>query len=109
MDAFNAPDGPPVFLISLKAGGTGLNLVAADHVFHLDPWWNPAVEDQAVARCHRIGQTAQWVDVFRFHSKATGEEEGSKGFRTLDEYSAEKQAEKRILMDELVENERSVA
>jgi superfamily II DNA or RNA helicase len=46
-----------VFLISLKAGGFGLNLTAADHVIHLDPWWNPAVEDQAISRAHRIGQT----------------------------------------------------
>lgn len=53
---FQAEDGPPVFLISLKAGGSGLNLTAADHVFHLDPWWNPAVEDQATDRAHRIGQ-----------------------------------------------------
>ena len=44
---FQAADGPPVLLLSLKAGGTGLNLTAADHVFLLDPWWNPAVEDQA--------------------------------------------------------------
>ena len=43
-------------LLSLKAGGTGLNLTAADHVFLLDPWWNPAVEDQAADRAHRIGQ-----------------------------------------------------
>jgi SNF2 family DNA or RNA helicase len=43
-------------LVSLKAGGTGLNLTAADHVFLLDPWWNPAVEDQAADRVHRIGQ-----------------------------------------------------
>jgi SNF2 family DNA or RNA helicase len=45
-----------VFLISLRAGGVGLNLTAADTVIHLDPWWNPAVEDQATARAHRIGQ-----------------------------------------------------
>ncbi|OGQ90887.1 MAG: hypothetical protein A2289_09870 [Deltaproteobacteria bacterium RIFOXYA12_FULL_58_15] len=56
VDAFQAPDGPPVMLLSLKAGGTGLNLTAADHVFLLDPWWNPAVEDQAADRAHRIGQ-----------------------------------------------------
>jgi SNF2 family DNA or RNA helicase len=56
VDAFQSPDGPPVMLISLKAGGTGLNLTAADHVFLLDPWWNPAVEDQAADRAHRIGQ-----------------------------------------------------
>ena len=47
----------PVFLISLKAGGTGLNLTGADTVIHFDPWWNPAVEDQATGRAHRIGQT----------------------------------------------------
>jgi SNF2 family DNA or RNA helicase len=46
----------PVFLISLKAGGVGLNLTAADTVIHYDPWWNPAVEDQATDRAHRIGQ-----------------------------------------------------
>ncbi len=54
--SFQADDGPPVMLVSLKAGGTGLNLTAADHVFLLDPWWNPAVEDQAADRAHRIGQ-----------------------------------------------------
>jgi len=54
---FQSPDGPSVLLISLKAGGTGLNLTAADNVFLLDPWWNPAVEDQAADRAHRIGQT----------------------------------------------------
>jgi superfamily II DNA or RNA helicase len=53
---FSAEDGPPVFLLSLKAGGTGLNLTRADYVFHLDPWWNPAAEDQATDRAHRIGQ-----------------------------------------------------
>ena len=47
----------PLFLISLKAGGLGLNLTAADYVFILDPWWNPAVEQQAIDRAHRIGQT----------------------------------------------------
>jgi SNF2 family DNA or RNA helicase len=56
VDTFQDPEGPPVMLISLKAGGTGLNLTAADHVFLLDPWWNPAVEDQAADRAHRIGQ-----------------------------------------------------
>ena len=54
--AFQDEAGPPVLLLSLKAGGTGLNLTAADHVFLLDPWWNPAVEDQAADRAHRIGQ-----------------------------------------------------
>ena len=58
---FQAEAGPPVMLLSLKAGGTGLNLTAADHVFLLDPWWNPAVEDQAADRAHRIGQDAPGV------------------------------------------------
>jgi SNF2 family DNA or RNA helicase len=53
---FQSEEGPPVFLISLKAGGTGLNLTAADYVFLVDPWWNPAVEAQATDRAHRIGQ-----------------------------------------------------
>ena len=53
---FQSDDGPPVMLISLRAGGVGLNLTAADHIFLLDPWWNPAVEDQAADRAHRIGQ-----------------------------------------------------
>jgi SNF2 family DNA or RNA helicase len=58
VDAFQAPDSEiPVFLISLKAGGYGLTLTAADTVIHLDPWWNPAVEAQATDRAHRIGQT----------------------------------------------------
>lgn len=57
VEKFQSDDGPGVFLISLKAGGTGLNLTAADYVYHLDPWWNPAVEDQATDRAYRIGQT----------------------------------------------------
>jgi SNF2 family DNA or RNA helicase len=56
VDAFQDPAGPPVLLLSIKAGGTGLTLTAADHVYILDPWWNPAVEDQAADRAHRIGQ-----------------------------------------------------
>ncbi len=56
VDAFQADAGPPILLLSLKAGGVGLNLTAADHVVLLDPWWNPAVEDQAADRAHRIGQ-----------------------------------------------------
>jgi superfamily II DNA or RNA helicase len=56
VDRFQDPSGPPVMLVSLKAGGTGLNLTEADNVFLLDPWWNPAVEDQAADRSHRIGQ-----------------------------------------------------
>jgi SNF2 family DNA or RNA helicase len=53
---FQGADGPPVLLLSLKAGGTGLNLTAANHVIHFDRWWNPAVEDQATDRAFRIGQ-----------------------------------------------------
>lgn len=56
VNRFQSETGPPVMLLSLKAGGTGLNLTQADHVFLLDPWWNPAVEDQAADRAHRIGQ-----------------------------------------------------
>ena len=63
----------PVFLISLKAGGFGLTLTEADYVFVLDPWWNPAVEAQAVDRTHRIGQTRP-VNVYRLVSTNTIEE-----------------------------------
>ncbi len=56
VERFQREDGPPVMLISLKAGGTGLNLTRADNVFLMDPWWNPAAEDQAADRAHRIGQ-----------------------------------------------------
>jgi superfamily II DNA or RNA helicase len=56
VDAFQQVDGPPVLIMSLKAGGVGLNLTQADHVFILDPWWNPAAQDQAADRAHRIGQ-----------------------------------------------------
>jgi superfamily II DNA or RNA helicase len=62
-----------VFLISLKAGGTGLNLTAADYVFILDPWWNPAVEAQAIGRAHRMGQS-QKVFAYRMIAKGTVEE-----------------------------------
>ncbi len=63
----------PVFLLSLKAGGTGLNLTAADHVVHFDRWWNPAVEDQATDRAYRIGQTRP-VQVHRMVTQGTVEE-----------------------------------
>jgi superfamily II DNA or RNA helicase len=71
--SFQADDGPPVMLLSLKAGGTGLNLTAADHVFLVDPWWNPAVEDQAADRAHRIGQDKP-VMVYRMVARDTVEE-----------------------------------
>src|SRR5690606_26869296 len=54
--AFQQPDGPPTFVLSLRAAGVGLNLTAASHVVHFDRWWNPAVEDQATDRAYRIGQ-----------------------------------------------------
>ena len=70
---FQDEAGPPVLLISLRAGGTGVNLTAADHVFILDPWWNPAVEDQAADRAHRIGQD-RTVIVHRLVAAETVEE-----------------------------------
>ncbi|MDN5744024.1 MAG: SWF/SNF helicase family protein, partial [Nocardioidaceae bacterium] len=72
---FQAEDGSgvPVFLLSLKAGGTGLNLTRADHVIHLDRWWNPAVEEQATDRAYRIGQTRP-VQVHRMITRGTIEE-----------------------------------
>ena len=73
VDHFNDDESVPVFLISLKAGGTGLNLTGADTVIHFDPWWNPAVEDQATDRAHRIGQT-KVVTVYRLIAEGTVEE-----------------------------------
>lgn len=70
---FQSPEGAPVMLMSLKAGGTGLNLTAADHVFLMDPWWNPAVEAQAADRAHRIGQERP-VLVYRLVAQGTVEE-----------------------------------
>lgn len=70
--AFQAPDGPPFFVLSLRAAGTGLNLTAAQHVVHIDRWWNPAVEDQATDRTHRIGQ-AHPVTVHPFVCRGTVE------------------------------------
>jgi superfamily II DNA or RNA helicase len=87
VNEFQADGGPPVMLLSLKAGGTGLNLTAADHVFLVDPWWNPAVEDQAADRAHRIGQDKP-VMVYRLVARDTVEE------RIL-----ELQARKRALAD----------
>ncbi len=80
----NDPDGPRVFLLSLKAGGTGLNLTAARHVFHFDRWWNPAVENQATDRAYRIGQTRD-VQVHKFLCVGTLEEK-------IDEMIERKQA-----------------
>ena len=73
VDAFQNDETTRLFFISIKAGGFGLNLTAADYVFLLDPWWNPAVEEQAVSRAHRIGQEKN-VFIYRFISKDTIEE-----------------------------------
>ncbi len=90
VDAFQHADGARIFLISLKAGGVGLNLTAADHVFLLDPWWNPAVEAQAIDRAHRIGQTRP---VFAVRLIARD---------TVEEKVLELQASKRTLADAIV-------
>lgn len=73
VELFQNNDEYPIFLISLKAGGVGLNLTKADYVFLLDPWWNPAVEAQAIDRAHRIGQT-QTVVAYKYITKDTIEE-----------------------------------
>jgi SNF2 family DNA or RNA helicase len=73
VETFQAGDAG-FFLISLKAGGVGLNLTAADYVLHMDPWWNPAVEDQASDRAHRIGQQRPGT-VYRVIAKGTVEEQ----------------------------------
>jgi ERCC4-related helicase len=90
VEAFQTNEDVRVFLISLKAGGTGLNLIEADYVYLVDPWWNPAVENQAIDRSHRIGQDKTVVAV-RLIAPDTIEEK----IRTLQE-------SKKILADELV-------
>jgi non-specific serine/threonine protein kinase len=83
VDKFQQDDGPPFFVLSLKAGGTGLNLTAASHVVHFDRWWNPAVENQATDRAFRIGQKRN-VLVHKFVCQGTLEER-------IDQMIAEKQ------------------
>lgn len=73
VQAFQTANGPAIFLVSLRAGGTGLTLHSAEYVFLLDPWWNPAVEEQAIDRVHRIGQQKR-VFVYRMVSAGTVEE-----------------------------------
>ncbi len=73
VEQFQQEDGPPFFVLSLKAGGTGLNLTAASHVIHFDRWWNPAVENQATDRAYRIGQHRN-VLVHKFVCQGTVEE-----------------------------------
>jgi SNF2 family DNA or RNA helicase len=94
VDAFQAGKGD-LFLISLKAGGTGLNLTAADYVIHLDPWWNPAVEDQASDRAHRIGQQRP-VTIYRLVTRAT-----------IEDKIVELHKHKRDLADNLLEGAES--
>jgi SNF2 family DNA or RNA helicase len=89
ISAFQAGQGD-VFLISLKAGGVGINLTAADYVIHMDPWWNPAVEDQAANRAHRIGQDRP-VTVYRLVTEGT-----------VEEKIVQLHAEKRDLADSLL-------
>jgi SNF2 family DNA or RNA helicase len=83
IEQFQADDGPPFFVVSLKAGGTGLNLTAASHIIHFDRWWNPAVENQATDRAFRIGQKRN-VLVHKFITTGTIEER-------INEMIAEKQ------------------
>jgi superfamily II DNA or RNA helicase len=90
VDAFQAGQGD-VFLISLKAGGVGINLTAADYVIHMDPWWNPAVEDQASDRAHRMGQQRP-VTIYRLVAK-----------NTIEEGIVELHKHKRDLADSLLE------
>jgi SNF2 family DNA or RNA helicase len=90
VDAFQAGDGD-VFLISLKAGGVGINLTAADYVIHMDPWWNPAVEDQASDRAHRMGQQRP-VTIYRLVTR-----------HTIEEGIVELHRHKRDLADSLLE------
>lgn len=92
VDAFNSDD-TPLFLISLKAGGTGLNLTAADIVIHYDPWWNIAVQNQATDRAHRIGQTKQ-VTVYKMICE-----------NTIEEKIVKLQETKRDLANEIVSTE----
>ncbi len=84
VEAFQCDDGPPFFVLSLKAGGVGLNLTAATHVVHFDRWWNPAVENQATDRAFRIGQKRN-VFVYKFVCRGTIEER-------IDELIASKSA-----------------
>ena len=105
VDRFQSDPKCPVFIISLKAGGTGLNLTAADYVFILDPWWNPAVEAQAIGRAHRIGQTNK-VFAYRMIARGTVEEkilELQKTKRDLAEsiFSEDKNFMKKLTREDL--------
>jgi non-specific serine/threonine protein kinase len=91
VEAFQRDDGPPFFVLSLKAGGTGLNLTAASHVIHFDRWWNPAVENQATDRAFRIGQKRN-VLVHKFICRGTVEDK-------IDELITQKTGLARDLLD----------
>jgi non-specific serine/threonine protein kinase len=91
VESFQRDDGPPFFVLSLKAGGTGLNLTAASHVIHFDRWWNPAVENQATDRAFRIGQKHN-VLVHKFICRGTVEDK-------IDELIAQKTGLARDLLD----------
>ncbi len=95
VEHFQADDACRVFLISLKAGGTGLNLTAADYVFLVDPWWNPAVEEQAIDRCYRIGQDKK-VFAYRMICKDT-----------IEEKIINHQLSKKALADDIIQAEES--
>ena len=95
VEQFQRADGPPLFLISLKAGGVGLNLTNADYIFLLDPWWNPAVEAQAIDRAHRIGRM-QPVVAYRLIARDT-----------VEEKILELQAHKRELADSIISEDNS--
>jgi SNF2 family DNA or RNA helicase len=97
VNRFNADAKIPIFLISLKAGGTGLNLTGADYVIHYDPWWNPAVEEQATDRAHRIGQTRH---VFNYKLITRG---------TVEEKIIALQRKKKELADMIIGDDQSVA
>jgi len=94
----------PLFLISLKAGGTGLNLTAADTVIHYDPWWNPAVEDQATDRAYRIGQLNK-VHVMKLITKGTIEEKIFKLQRKKKELSDSIISSKEVFINTLSKEE----
>jgi superfamily II DNA or RNA helicase len=96
VEQFQKDDDTRLFLISLKAGGVGLNLTAAEYVFLLDPWWNPAVEAQAIDRAHRIGQTRQ-VFAYRLIAKDT-----------VEEKVLQLQSSKRELADAIINGDNSV-
>ena len=91
VDLFQDDESIPVFLISLKAGGTGLNLTGADVVVHFDPWWNPAAETQATDRAHRIGQD-KVVTVYKMIASDT-----------VEDKVLQLQQEKRALLEQVFE------